>query len=165
MTQDQHTALEAQIELPPLPELPSYASDAFQPPTEVVAASIAKALMTSYARQAIAHYRQQRGEPDDAAPQPAEPDPTLPYEQALSELIDKIVPGLDSGDTLADAQTASAALSAKPVRGPSDDDLTDFMWRYADEERTIPPRLYAVAARALLDRYSTRPADRHGRHD
>lgn len=51
-----------------------------------------------------------------AAPQPAERDPTLPYEQALSELIDKIIPGLDSGDILADAQTASAALTAEPVK-------------------------------------------------
>src|SRR3546814_725224 len=50
------------------------------------------------------------------APQSADPDPTLLYEQALSSLIDKIVPGLDSGDILADAQTASAALeSAQPA--------------------------------------------------
>ena len=44
-------------ELPPLPELPSYESDAFQPPTEVVAVSIVKALMTSYARAAVEPYQ------------------------------------------------------------------------------------------------------------
>lgn len=33
-----------------------------------------------------------------------------PAEQALAELVDKIVPGLDTGDLLADARKASAAL-------------------------------------------------------
>ena len=45
-------------------------------------------------------------------------DTTLAFESALSELIDKIVPGLDSGDILADARRASERLSeltgAKP---------------------------------------------------
>jgi hypothetical protein len=34
------------------------------------------------------------------------------FESALRELIDKITPGLDSGDILADARTASESLSA-----------------------------------------------------
>lgn len=34
-------------------------------------------------------------------------DITLPYESALYELIDKIAPGLDTGDLIADARTAS----------------------------------------------------------
>lgn len=34
----------------------------------------------------------------------------VPAEQALAELVDKIIPGLDTGDLLADAQQASAAL-------------------------------------------------------
>lgn len=47
------------------------------------------------------------------APPKAEavPGHTLPYERALVELIEKVAPGLDSGDVLADAATASAAIS------------------------------------------------------
>lgn len=41
---------------------------------------------------------------------------TLELEQALAELIDKIVPELDSGDLLADAKTASKALSSLQLR-------------------------------------------------
>jgi hypothetical protein len=41
----------------------------------------------------------------------AVPGHTLPYERALAELIEKIAPGLDSGDVLADAATASAAIT------------------------------------------------------
>lgn len=41
----------------------------------------------------------------------AVPGHTLPYERALAELIEKVAPGLDSGDVLADAATASAAIS------------------------------------------------------
>lgn len=49
-----------------------------------------------------------------AALQSQEPsDPTLPHEQALAELVDKIIPGLDTGDLLADAKQASAALQSK----------------------------------------------------
>lgn len=44
-------------------------------------------------------------------PTKAQPDQALPYETALAELIDKIVPGLDSGDILADAKRASMALA------------------------------------------------------
>lgn len=40
-------------------------------------------------------------------------DPVLPYEQALAELVDNVVPGLDTGDLLADAQQASAALQSQ----------------------------------------------------
>ncbi|WP_431276213.1 hypothetical protein ACQ858_08160 [Variovorax ureilyticus] len=39
----------------------------------------------------------------------------LALESALSETIDKIIPGLDSGSILDDARTASAALSAATV--------------------------------------------------
>jgi hypothetical protein len=34
-------------------------------------------------------------------------------ERALSQLVDKIMPGLDTGDILADARTASTALDAR----------------------------------------------------
>lgn len=34
-------------------------------------------------------------------------------ERALSELVDKIMPGLDTGDIIADARTASSALDAR----------------------------------------------------
>lgn len=36
-----------------------------------------------------------------------------PAEQTLAELVDKIIPGLDTGDLLADAQQASAALQSQ----------------------------------------------------
>ncbi len=54
-----------------------------------------------------------------AAPKQAEPDPLLEIETALSELVDKICPGLDSGDLLADARTASKNLSflTEPTMG------------------------------------------------
>lgn len=42
---------------------------------------------------------------------------TLPFETALSELIGKIFPDLDTGDILADAATASKALDAQPLAG------------------------------------------------
>lgn len=47
---------------------------------------------------------------------------------------------------------------AGPVKVPSADELTDFMWGYADEERTIPPRHFAIAARALLAKYAQQTA-------
>lgn len=40
-------------------------------------------------------------------------------ERALTELVDKIVPGLDSGDILADASTAGAALDRTQASGNS----------------------------------------------
>lgn len=118
----------------------------------------------------------------NVAPQPAESDPVLPYEQALAELIDKIAPGLDSGDILADAKTASAAVTASPqpakpanlsdipcthpegcircnwcgfrAKGhaaePSDDDLEEFMARFADEMGYIRDDTHADCGRALL---------------
>ncbi|RMX06739.1 hypothetical protein D8I35_09565 [Corticibacter populi] len=49
------------------------------------------------------------------AAQGQESDATLLLENALSELIDKICDGLDSGDLLADARAASKALDAEPV--------------------------------------------------
>ncbi|MCM2575737.1 hypothetical protein NAT65_32035, partial [Achromobacter xylosoxidans] len=45
-------------------------------------------------------------------------DSTLPLEQALHELIDKIVPGLDTGDLVQDARRASTALSATLASAP-----------------------------------------------
>lgn len=39
-------------------------------------------------------------------------------ERALCELVDKIVPGLDTGDILADARTASDTLDAVSVAHP-----------------------------------------------
>lgn len=56
------------------------------------------------------HIELRQGVP--VAQEPA--DSALPYEQALSELIDKIVPDLDTGDILADARQASAALDGRP---------------------------------------------------
>lgn len=51
---------------------------------------------------------------------------TLPLEKALHELVDKIVPGLDTGDLVQDARRASTALSAAlasaPVAGEDDHD-------------------------------------------
>ncbi|MFY1855200.1 hypothetical protein ACOTBX_24675 [Achromobacter xylosoxidans] len=45
-------------------------------------------------------------------------DSTLPLEQALHELVDKIVPGLDTGDLVQDARRASTALSAILASAP-----------------------------------------------
>lgn len=45
-------------------------------------------------------------------------DSTLRLEQALHELIDKIVPGLDTGDLVQDARRASTALSATLASAP-----------------------------------------------
>lgn len=51
--------------------------------------------------------------------QAEQPVNSLPYEEALSELIDKIDSSIDSGDILADARQASGILSkrAEPVSG------------------------------------------------
>lgn len=60
-----------------------------------------------------------------AAAQPAAPvakpagDASDKLERALSELVDKIVPGLDSGDILADARTASKAIDTPAGDAPS----------------------------------------------
>ncbi|MFY3302620.1 dATP/dGTP pyrophosphohydrolase domain-containing protein [Achromobacter xylosoxidans] len=45
-------------------------------------------------------------------------DSTLRLEQALHELVDKIVPGLDTGDLVQDARRASTALSATLASAP-----------------------------------------------
>lgn len=44
---------------------------------------------------------------------PVESDSTLPFEGALSMLIDAVVPGLDSGDILDDANAAGKVLNSK----------------------------------------------------
>lgn len=49
-------------------------------------------------------------------------DSTLPLEQALHELVDKIVPGLDTGDLVQDARRASTALSAILASAPVADE-------------------------------------------
>ncbi|MDQ4681150.1 hypothetical protein, partial [Stenotrophomonas maltophilia group sp. RNC7] len=49
-------------------------------------------------------------------------DSTLPLEQALHELIDKIVPGLDTGDLVQDARRASTDLSAILASAPVADE-------------------------------------------
>lgn len=60
------------------------------------------------------------------------PDSTLPLEQALHELVDKIVPGLDTGDLVQDARRASTALSAILASAPVADeralDLLDTLF-------------------------------------
>ena len=68
----------------------------------------------------------------DAAPQP-KADASLPFEAALSELIGKIVPGLDTGDILADARVASSSLSATPSAKSLTDDWRNLMERAAGE--------------------------------
>lgn len=83
-------------------------------------------------------------------------DSTLPLEQALHELIDKIVPGLDTGDFVQDARRASTALSAilasAPVAGEAKnypgDNVAERLDNMADDQ---PPGsqaqsdLYAAA--------------------
>lgn len=51
--------------------------------------------------------------PDPTLPAASEVDTTLPFEQALAELVDKIVPGLDTGNLLDDAKEASGALDKR----------------------------------------------------
>jgi hypothetical protein len=53
---------------------------------------------------------------DRLAALPVQPEPKLALEAALSELVDKIIPGLDSGDLLADAKSASEHLSENALR-------------------------------------------------
>ncbi|WP_459694350.1 hypothetical protein, partial [Achromobacter xylosoxidans] len=54
-------------------------------------------------------------------------DSTLRLEQALHELIDKIVPGLDTGDLVQDARRASTALSATLASAPVTDERDALM--------------------------------------
>lgn len=62
----------------------------------------------------------------DVAAKPAADDA---MERALSELVDKIVPGLDTGDLVADAATASAALSTPPM-----DCKVAYGWHWVEYE-------------------------------
>ena len=55
-------------------------------------------------------------------------DVTLPYENALHELIRKILPDLDSGDILADAQTAINAVAGRAMT----DAQIDAIWANLD---------------------------------
>ncbi|MCS3393155.1 hypothetical protein NX868_17365 [Burkholderia thailandensis] len=55
-------------------------------------------------------------------------DVTLPYENALHELIRKIMPDLDSGDILADAQTAISAVACRTMT----DAQIDATWANLD---------------------------------
>lgn len=95
------------------------------------------------------------GEPcKDCAPAaPVSAELTLLYEQALSEFIDKIVPGLDTGDLLADARQASAALdinapvaaqAQQPVSGAAG--LAAWAQPAEDDERLTAASDYAYAS-------------------
>lgn len=57
-------------------------------------------------------------------------DDSLPYEAALSELIDLICPGIDSGNILNDARQASCILSARSLTAISTDARKAF-WKLA----------------------------------
>ncbi len=61
--------------------------------------------------------------------EPATADVTLPYENALHDLIRKIVPGLDSGDILNDARTAINAVTANTMT----DAQIDTAWENIDK--------------------------------
>lgn len=66
-----------------------------------------------------------------AHPRPAVPDCDK-AERMLSELVDKIVPGLDTGDLLADAVTASRALDASPTGEQAGDVVRELLAREYD---------------------------------
>ncbi|KVV20328.1 hypothetical protein WK78_29015 [Burkholderia cepacia] len=55
-------------------------------------------------------------------------DVTLPYENALHDLLRKVMPGLDSGDILADAKTASDAIAVRNMTDPQ----IDAIWANLD---------------------------------
>ena len=80
-------------------------------------------------------------------------------ERALTELVEKIVPGLDTGDLLADARTASKALDrAQPAASaePSKEECWDIWQIAARAEGFLDDRIHRFAC-DLLDRYG-RPA-------
>lgn len=91
-------------------------------PSATAPADGVRAALTNLVREAQAvaddYHRPRYARLDDAIASaraalaaPAAPrESTLPYEQALYELINKIDTGLDTGDILADARRASAAL-------------------------------------------------------
>ena len=60
--------------------------------------------------------------------QEGERDETLEFEKALHNLIEKICPGLDSGDILADSKTALEALAQpeRPWVGLTDEELAEL---------------------------------------
>lgn len=61
---------------------------------------------------------------------------TLPLEAALHVLVDKIVPGLDTGDLVQDARRASTALSAILASAPVADERAAFeAWATAIAEK------------------------------
>lgn len=66
-------------------------------------------------------------------------DSTLPLEQALHELIDKIVPGLDTGDFVQDARRASTALSAILASAPVAGEATDRIEQMAATRYRVVP--------------------------
>lgn len=76
----------------------------------------------------------------------------LPLEMALSELIDKIVPGLDSGDLLADARTASAALTQREPIGEveeidsGDEENGPSAWLRLHSEVALGAKVYLAPA-------------------
>ncbi|MDN7880626.1 hypothetical protein [Burkholderia aenigmatica] len=85
----------------------------------------------------------------------AKTDVTLPYENALHELIRKIIPGLDSGDILADAQTAINAVAGREMT----DAQIDATWANLDARGSslYEPHQWEVEmrrrfARAILSR-------------
>lgn len=129
------------------------------PPTDImVAATFSDRTSERSKVQFWEHHRAMLSNAIVAAPQPinAQRDAIL-YERALSELIDKIVPGLDSGDILVDASVASVALdqptSAQPAASaePRPDELAYFVdWntKAATNESEVPP--YDIARHAWL---------------
>lgn len=75
----------------------------------------------------------------------AEPaDPAMSYEHVLSELIDKIVPGLDSGDILRDARQASAALCLRDPVAQEPVAKVVGMQRLENESSRPVPRIVAL---------------------
>jgi hypothetical protein len=79
-------------------------------------------------------------------------DPTLPYESALAKLIDRIVPGLDSGDILADAATALAS-GASPEAVGVDEEMVErasLAYEVALDGEVYGPDVPRVAMRSAL---------------
>lgn len=72
-------------------------------------------------------------------------DSTLPFEQALYELMNKIDPGLDTGDLLQDAGRASAALDAIMASAPVAGEAKDADPTPKDQYR----RMFTAACAAL----------------
>ncbi|WP_232348199.1 hypothetical protein [Burkholderia pseudomallei] len=91
-----------------------------------------------YAEQLRAILAASPVEQHEAAPA----DATLPFESALSELVNKIDTGLDTGDLLADARRASAALDVILGRGDLVANAHDFFRESPDRyENSIEFRI------------------------